>query len=160
MPSSALVLFLIGFILVAPIVSAQPRPMPKGDTPLDRHREMAVSRPNPALVIEGWVAAVQRGTIVTSVSPQDLLTHDFDDGDSVSLEIGGKLLAARIVSMPTYLAVAGDPKAADTLDFDILGVIDDRGLGKARLALLGLGGNLAEWLRARPGMSVTLRKPR
>jgi hypothetical protein len=160
MPGGARVLFLIGFILVAPIVGGQPRPNPRENTPLERHREMGVTRSTPALVIEGWIAAVQQGAIVTSVSLQDLLAHAVGDGDNVSLEIGGKILAARIVSMPTYLALADNPKAADSLDVDILGVIDDRWEWKERLIILGLGGGTADWLRARPGMPVTLRKPR
>jgi hypothetical protein len=158
MPRGARVFFLIGFILAAPIVSAQPRYTASGGTPLERVRERPLNRSTPAPVIKGRVAVVQRGTIVTNVSLQDLLAQDFGDGDHVSLEIGGKILAARIVSMPTYLALLGDPKAADTLDVDILGVIDDRVQGEARLVILGLGGDIAEWLRARPGMSITLRK--
>jgi hypothetical protein len=153
-------LYLLGFILVAPIVSAQPRYTPRGETPLERYREPTVTRSTPAPVIKGRVAVVERDTIVTSVTSQDLLAHDFGDGDSVALEIGGKIVAARIVSMPTYLALADDPKAAGSLDVDVLGVINDRGQWKALLFIVGLGGGIAEWLGARPGMSVTLGKPR
>ena len=159
MSRAAPVALLIGFILSAAVASAQSRFPPRGSTPLERSREPAATRAALASVIQGQVARVQPDIIVTTVSSGDLLAHDLGDGDRVSVEIGGKVLAARIASGAAYLAIVGDPAAAESLDVAILGVIDDRGPGE-RLVIVGLGGGIAEWLSARPGMPLTLRAPR
>ena len=161
MPRRAAILLLAAYVLlvVAPIANAQSRGGPRAGHPLQWSRDPA-ARSAPAPVLRGLVTTVEGGTIVTSVSPADLSTHDVGDGDRISVEVGGKVLSARIASRSTYLGIIGDPAAAEGLDVDILGVVDDRDPGAARLVILGLGGGIAEWLRATPGMAVTLRVPR
>jgi hypothetical protein len=127
-----------------------------GDNPLERHRQRAAGGPQTAPAVEGRIAGVDEGRIVTDLSSSDLLAADIEEGTRVSVRIQGKVLLARIVSGGTYQRLMEDEDARDGLDVDVLGVAD----GDAPVVIVGLYGDLGESLRVRPGMPVVVQKGR
>lgn len=113
-------------------------------------RERINLRRPPPLSLEGRVVAASADVISTSVSSGLLYT-----GDLVLVHISGRTLRTRFLEASAYATLREDPTVQDGLDADVVCTPDASG----SVLVIGLGGDIADWLKARPNMRVVLERP-
>lgn len=128
------------------------------ENPLQAHRNRAARNTFDTVQIRAVVAqTIGDSQLVIAIPHGQLKSTPFDEGDRARIHIAGKTLDARFVSMNTYRQLMQNPALRDTLDVDVLCLLDDPAQPGAWV-VAGLGGGLVEWLQAKPGMIVTIEK--
>jgi len=129
--------------------------LPAGaQTPLEEQRNQPTSRKKAGAALAGRVVAVHNGVIYTSITA-DWPSAGITDGSVLQVQLAGRILNARFLSPGHYSQVLTDPAARKGLDVDVACTLNqDRSL-----AVVGLSGNLSEWLGIKSGSPVTVVKP-
>ncbi len=134
--------------------AAQPN-APQGGTPLERHRQQVQSGQHQAATLTGSVVRIQDGGIVTSLSWGDLQGREIQEGDWVEVVLQGHTVPARVQSSEAYHQLLTDLGQAGLPDVDVVAV---RGTDSS-MVILGLSGDLANAMGAKPGMRIAIEKP-
>ena len=130
-----------------------PRSLPD-DNPLQRHRQGLGPERVAGQAVQGVVTAVHAGQIVTSIEWAEVRARDIHDGDLVDVFIQGRALPARVFTPESYGRLHTGQKVIPSMDVDVVATPG----GDATLVILGLAGDLADFLGAGAGIPVTLQK--
>lgn len=124
--------------------------LPAGaQSPLEQQRRQPAVRP----ALQGRVVSVDRGMIYTSIST-DWPSAGITDGTVLQVQLAGKSFNARFLSPDHFTQVLNDPAARRSLDVDVACIPNRDG----SLSVVGLSGDLPEWLDLKPGSPVTVVK--
>lgn len=128
------------------------------ENPLQAHRDRAARKAFDTHQIKAIVTqTIGDNQLVITIPPGQLKNTLFDEGDRGRIHIAGKTLDMRFISKDAYRQLMQNPALRDTLDVDVLCLLNDSTRPGAWV-VVGLGGGLIDWLQAKPGMTVTIEK--
>lgn len=128
------------------------------ENPLQAHRNRAARKAFDIAQIKTIVTqTIGDDQLVIAIPHGQLKSIPFDEGDRARIHIADKTLDTRFISRDAYRQLMQNPALRDTLDVDVLCLLDDSAQPGAWV-IVGLGGGLVAWLQAKPGMTVTIEK--
>lgn len=129
--------------------------LPAGaQAPLQEQRQRQWTAPAGTPALAGRVVTVLNGVIYTSITA-DWPSAGITDGTVLRVYLAGRVFNARFLSRSHYSQVVTDPVARTGLDVDVACTLSqDRSL-----AVVGLSGDLPDWLGVKSGSPVAVVKP-
>ena len=141
-------LLLIGFLGSSVGGLAADSPAEAQSAQLPTRERIRLPRP-PAVSLEGRVVDADADVIVTNISADRWQGHLYT-GAFVWVHIGGRTLRTRFLEPEAYAELTANSPALEGLDVDVVCTPDESG----SVIIVGLGGDLADWLRVKPRMPV------
>lgn len=125
---------------------------------LQQHRDNVRHSHRTVLQVAGNVATIDSSSqILTNITSAALSEKEIQTSDLVNIAVLGKTLRARIIDTDQYNNLLLDEAMRGTFDVDVVGVISEQG-GSSNLTIIGLGGELADWLKVRVGSRIIVTK--
>ena len=142
--------------LATAIALILPHPAVATENPLQAHRDRAARQAFNAVQLKAVVVqTVGDDQLMLAISPGQIKGISFESGDHARIHLAGKTLETRFITQESYDQLMRDPALRETLDVDVLCLLD-ASAQPGNLLVVGLGGGLVTWLNAKPGMTVLI----
>lgn len=126
------------------------------ENPLQAHRDRAARKAFDSVQLKAVVVqTIGDDQLMLAIPPSQIKDVSFESGDHARIHIAGKTLETRFITQENYDRLMRDPALRETLDVDVLCLLD-ASAQPGNLLVVGLGGGLVTWLNAKPGMSVLI----
>lgn len=143
-------------ILATAIVLMLSPPALATENPLQAHRDKAARKTFDTVQLKAVVVqTVGDDRLIFAIPPGQIKDISFESGDHVRIHVAGKILETRFISQESYDQLMRDQALRETLDVDVLCLLDSS-TRPGNLAIVGLGGGLVTWLNAKPGMTALI----
>ena len=127
---------------------------------LEAHRRSVQTGDVEKIELTGEILrAADENTLVISLTGGDLARGKIHSADLIDIHSEGQTIKARVLTKESYAVLRRDAASRQSLASDAaaLCLVDGAGQDRA-LEVIGLGGGLATWLKAKPGTKIVLEK--
>ena len=147
-------------LLAAAVSLSLPLHTAAEENKLESHRRSVQTGDVEKIELSGEIVrAADDNTLVISLTGADLARGKIHSTDLIDIHSEGQSFKARVLTKENYALLRRTAASRQSMasDAEALCLIDGAGRDSA-LELVGLGGGLATWLNARPGMKIVVEK--